>query len=101
MSIYVVIENAVVVLVAIVSLYFALRALMPSTLSRAQSMLAEWLDRPQRSQWARALSRRLSTKATVSGCAVGCGSACNGCGDSSKTKPVIWPHADRKSGGSA
>lgn len=95
MSFYTIFENAVVVLVAIVSLYFVLRALVPGTMSRAVSSLAAWLDRPQRPRWVRALAQRFSTGA-VSGCAVGCGSACNGCGTAKAQKPVTWSHADSK-----
>jgi hypothetical protein len=79
MNAYVLIENLLVAALALASVWFALRALMPGTVRRARTALALRLDRAEHSRWARALARRVATQDEPAGCATGCGSACKSC----------------------
>lgn len=76
------VQSLVLALIAIASLAFAIRHVLPGTSRRMQSALARKLGRPQRGRVAHALGRWLQpAEASRGACGSGSGCAsCGGCG---------------------
>lgn len=77
MSSYAVVETVVVILIGLVSAYQVMRVLMPRATQRLHAVIATRVD--ARRGGGRSLATRLNDAGAGSGCAIGCGSGCNGC----------------------
>ncbi len=78
MSSYAVVETVVVILIGLVSAYQVMRVLMPRATQRLRAVIATRVH-ARRGGGGRSLATRLNDAGAVSGCAIGCGSGCNGC----------------------
>lgn len=77
MSSYAVVETIVVILIGLVSAYQVMRVLMPRATQRLHAVIATRVDARRGGE--HSLATRLNDAGAVSGCAIGCGSGCNGC----------------------
>lgn len=77
MSSYAVVETIVVILIGLVSAYQVMRVLMPRATQRLHAVIATRVDARRGGE--HSLAARLNDAGAVSGCAIGCGSGCNGC----------------------
>jgi hypothetical protein len=80
MSLYPIFELAMVVLIAAVSLYQAIKVLMPRAVGSARARVALRLSSGAGAAgWRHALAVKVGKEAPQSACDTGCSSGCNGC----------------------
>jgi len=85
MSTYAAIESIVVAVVALVSVFYVLKVIVPGPMQAMRFRVADWLGRTA-NQGSRlsVLADRLRVDGASHGCATGCDSACNGCSVASR-----------------
>lgn len=81
MSTYAAIESIVVALIALVSMFYVLKIIVPGPMQTIGNRVANRLSR-MASHGSRlsSLAASLRVDGPSRGCATGCGSGCNGCG---------------------
>ena len=80
MSTYAAIESIVVAMIALVSVFYVLKVIVPAPMQAVRIRVADWLGRTA-NQGSRlsVLVDRLRVDGASQGCATGCDSGCNGC----------------------
>ncbi len=88
MSTYAAIESIVVAVIALVSVFYALKVIVPGPMKAMRFRAADWLGRTA-SQGSRlsVLVDRLRVDGASQGCATGCNSGCNGCSVARRVAP--------------
>ena len=89
MNLYHVIETGLIVLIGALSVYYAIRLLMPSLVTRVTIAIASWLDRGPSGSWARKIASRVRATLPTGGCVSKCGDGCNGCGLAARVHPPL------------
>lgn len=88
MNVYAAIESIVVAVVALVSVFYVLKAFIPGPVQNARVRIADWLSRTAHGGWRNLLAARLRVDGPSGGCATGCGDGCNGCSISTRARPL-------------
>jgi hypothetical protein len=88
MSTYAAIESIVVAVIALVSVFYALKVIVPGPMQAMRFRVADWLGRTA-NQGSRlsVLVDKLRVDGASQGCATGCNSGCNGCSVASRVAP--------------
>ena len=88
MSTYAAIESIVVAVIALVSVFYALKVFVPGLMQAMRFRFADWLGRTA-NQGSRlsVLVDRLRVDGASKGCATGCNSGCNGCSVARRVAP--------------
>ena len=89
MNLYHLIETGLIVLIGALSVYYAIRLLMPSLVTRVTVSIARWLDRCPSGSWRRKMASRVHAAVPNGGCGSKCGGGCNGCGLAARVHPPL------------
>ena len=88
MSAYAAIESIVVAMLALVSVFYVLKAFAPGPLRNMRVRVADWLSRRAHGSPLNVLAAKLRAGGPSSGCATGCESGCNGCGIAARARSL-------------
>jgi hypothetical protein len=94
MSTYAAIESIVVAVIALVSVFYVLKIIVPGPMQAMRIRVADWLGRTaNEGSRLSVLVNRLRVDDASQGCATGCDSGCNGCHVARRVAPQ--PARDR------
>lgn len=90
MTVYTILETAIIGLIGVVSAYHVMRMLMPRMIDRARMSVALRLGRSaDATSWRHAVAAGARNVAPENACGAGCNSGCNGCSVAARASTLV------------